>query len=251
MKQGKKRSQLAVFALAGIIPVVWIGLKSAPFLAGGVPAVLKNAAAILSAPFQITLCKDSLRAVLVLLFAYGLALGIILSNEHNYRLREEHGSAKWGSPKLLQKKYAEADISRNIPLTRNVSIGLDGRKHRRNLNILVCGGSGNGKTRCHAKPAILNAGVSFVVPDPKSEIIRAEGNALLAKGYNIKVLDLINIEKSHSYNPFVYLRDENDIQRLATNLFKSTTPKGAKTQDPFWDQAAMMLLLSLMLYLLQ
>ncbi len=249
MKQDKKHSQLAVLALIGIIPVVWLGLKCAPFLADGIPGVLKNASAIFSAPFQITLCEDSLRAVLILWLAYGVVFGIILSDERNYRLREEHGSAKWGSPKLLRKKYADADTSRNLPLTQNVSIGLDGRKHMRNLNILVCGGSGSGKTRCHAKPAILNAGVSFVVPDPKGEIIRAEGNALLAKGYIIKVLDLINMEKSHCYNPFVYLRDENDIQRLATNLFKSTTPKGTKTQDPFWDQAAMMLLLSLMLYL--
>lgn len=249
MKQDKKRSQLAVFASVGIVPVIWLALKSAPFLADGIPGMLKNASVIFSEPFQISMCEDSLRAVLIFLLAYGLVVGIILSDERNYRLKEEHGSAKWGSPKLLRKKYAEKDASRNLPLTQHVSIGLDGRKHLRNLNILVCGGSGSGKTRCHAKPAILNAGVSFVVPDPKGEIIRAEGNALLAKGYSIKVLDLINMEKSHCYNPFVYLRDDNDIQRLATNLFKSTTPKGTKTQDPFWDNAAMMLLLALMFYL--
>lgn len=122
-------------------------------------------------------------------------------------------------------------------------------KHRRNLNVLVCGGSGAGKTRFYAKPNIMNANTSFVCLDPKGELLRDTGNLLKRKGYDIKVIDLINMEKSHCYNPFVYLKTDNDVQKLATNLFKNTTPKGSTTQDPFWDQAAMMLLLALMFYL--
>ena len=132
---------------------------------------------------------------------------------------------------------------------RNVAIGLDGRKHRRTLNILGCGGSGAGKTRFLAKPNIMNANTSYVCLDPKGELLRDTGNLLKAKGYKIKVIDLINMEKSHCYNPFAYLRNDNDIQRLVTNLFKNTTPKGAQSQDPFWDQAAQMLLLALVFYL--
>ena len=128
-------------------------------------------------------------------------------------------------------------------------LGLNARKHMRNLNILVCGGSGAGKTRFYCKPNIMQANTSFVVLDPKGEIVRDVGWLLKKKGYEVKVLDLINMEKSHCYNPFVYLKDDNDVQRLVTNLFKSTTPKGSQTQDPFWDTAASMLLSALIFYL--
>ena len=193
--------------------------------------------------------RNSLKTILVLLLCYGLAIGIYLSTQRNYRRREEHGSAQWGSPVQVNRKYADKVPTRNKILTQNVSVGLDGRKHRRNLNTLVCGGSGAGKTRFFAKPNLCQANSSYVVLDPKGELLRDSGNLLSAKGYDIKVLDLINMEKSHCYNPFVYLRSDNDIQRLVTNLFKNTTPKGSQSQDPFWDQAATMLLLALIFYL--
>ena len=180
---------------------------------------------------------------------YGIAIGVYLSTEHNYRRREEHGSAKWGTAGSVNKKYANKDKTQNKLLTQNVAIGLDGRKHRRNLNVLVCGGSGAGKTRFYAKPNIMNANTSFVVLDPKGELLRDTGHLLEEKGYEIKVLDLIDMEKSHCYNPFVYISSDDDIQRLTTNLFKNTTPKGSQTQDPFWDQTAAMLLKALVCYL--
>ena len=215
----------------------------------GLPGLIRNFGAAMSRPFHITLCEDSLKTVLVLLLCYGIAIGIYLSTQRNYRRREEHGSAQWGSPVQVNRKYADKVPTRNKILTQNVSVGLDGRKHRRNLNTLVCGGSGAGKTRFFAKPNLCQANSSYVVLDPKGELLRDTGNLLSAKGYDIKVLDLINMEKSHCYNPFVYLRSDNDIQRLVTNLFKNTTPKGSQSQDPFWDQAATMLLLALIFYL--
>ena len=135
-------------------------------------------------------------------------------------------------------------------MTQNVRIGLNAKKHRRNLNTLVCGGSGAGKTRFYCKPNLMQtSNSSQVILDPKGEILRDVGNLLEKAGYEIKVLDLISMEKSHCYNPFVYLRNDNDIQRLVTNLFKSTTPKGSQSNDPFWDTAASMLLLALIFYL--
>ena len=154
-----------------------------------------------------------------------------------------------GNAGQVNRKYAAKPKTENKILTQNVAIGLGGHKHRRNLNTLVCGGSGAGKTRFYAKPNIMNANTSFVCLDPKGELLRDTGNLLKRKGYDIKVIDLINMEKSHCYNPFVYLKTDNDVQKLATNLFKNTTPKGSTSQDPFWDQAAMMLLLALMFYL--
>ena len=249
MRHDKFLKQNILLYCLGTIPVVWLALWIAPFMEDGLPGLIRNFGAAMSRPFHITLCEDSLKTVLVLLLCYGIAIGIYLSTQRNYRRREEHGSAQWGSPVQVNRKYADKVPTRNKILTQNVSVGLDGRKHRRNLNTLVCGGSGAGKTRFFAKPNLCQANSSYVVLDPKGELLRDTGNLLSAKGYDIKVLDLINMEKSHCYNPFVYLRSDNDIQRLVTNLFKNTTPKGSQSQDPFWDQAATMLLLALIFYL--
>lgn len=249
MRYDKFSKQNILLYCLGTIPVIWLALRIAPFMEDGLPGLIKNFGAAMSRPFYITLCGNSLKTILVLLLCYGLAIGIYLSTQRNYRRREEHGSAQWGSPVQVNRKYADKVPMRNKILTQNVSVGLDGRKHRRNLNTLVCGGSGAGKTRFFAKPNLCQANSSYVVLDPKGELLRDTGNLLSSKGYDIKVLDLINMEKSHCYNPFVYLRSDNDIQRLVTNLFKNTTPKGSQSQDPFWDQAATMLLLALIFYL--
>ena len=249
MRHDKFSQQNILLYCLGTIPVIWLALLIAPFMEDGLPGLIKNFGAAMSRPFYITLCGNSLKTILVLLLCYGLAIGIYLSTQRNYRRREEHGSAQWGSPVQVNRKYADKVPTQNKILTQNVSAGLDGRKHRRNLNTLVCGGSGAGKTRFFAKPNLCQENSSYVVLDPKGELLRDTGNLLSAKGYDIKVLDLINMEKSHCYNPFVYLRSDNDIQRLVTNLFKNTTPKGSQSQDPFWDQAATMLLLALIFYL--
>ena len=153
------------------------------------------------------------------------------------------------SPEKLRRKYASKQEEANLILTQNVAMGLDGRKHRRNLNVLVCGGSGAGKTRFYAKPNIMQANTSFVVLDPKGELVASTGNLLREKGYVVKVLDLINPERSDGYNPFRYFDNDNDIQKLVTNIFKNTTPQGAQSNDPFWDSTAMMLLMALVFYL--
>ncbi len=249
MKQDKFSKPRLLLYACGLVPVIWLALLLAPFLGGGLAGLVMNGGAALDAPFHIALCKDSLKTVLIFMLCYGLGLGIFLSSDRNYRRREEHGSAKWGTASVIKQKYADRPATANKILTQSVSIGLDGRKHKRNLNILVCGGSGAGKTRFFAKPNVMNANTSFVCLDPKGELLRDTGNLLKAKGYNIKIIDLINMEKSYCYNPFIYLRSDNDIQRLVTNLFKNTTPKGSQPQDPFWDQAAQMLLLALVFYL--
>ena len=240
-----------ILAACGILPVVWIALLTAPFVGGGLVEVIRNFPIAMQSPFSITVCEDSVKTVLIFLLAYAMCIGIYFSTRRNYRRREEHGSAKWGDAKTLNKKYADKNFSVNKLLTQTVRIGLDGRKHRRNLNVLVCGGSGAGKTRFYCKINAMqcDAETSMVILDPKGEIVRDVGGLLEKKGYEVRVLDLINMHRSHCYNPFVYLRDDNDVQRLVTNLFKATTPKGSQSQDPFWDTAASMLLLSLIFYL--
>ena len=228
---------------------MWLALLTAPYVSGGIVEIMQNLSVAVENPFSITVCRDSVRTVLIFLLAYGMGIGVYFSTRRNYRKGEEHGSAKWGNAGTLNKKYRDKDASENKLLTQSVRIGLDGKKHRRNLNILVVGGSGAGKTRFFCKPNVMQCNTSMVILDPKGEIVRDTGGLLEKKGYEVRVLDLINMHKSHCYNPFVYLRNDNDVQRLVTNLFKATTPKGSQSQDPFWDTAASMLLLSLVFYL--
>ena len=250
MNQGNDRRAAVILSLIGIIPVVWLGLLIAPSVKGGLPEILTSLMNAMNDPFHIELCEDSVKAVLVLLLCYGMGVGIYFSTRRNYRRREEHGSAKWGSASAVNKKYAQQPKSENKLLTQNVAIGLNAKKHRRNLNTLVIGGSGAGKTRFFCKPNLMQCcRNSYFVLDPKGEIVRDVGELLSQKGYEVRVLDLISMEKSHCYNPFVYLQSDNDIQRLVTNLFKATTPKGSQSNDPFWDTSASMLLSALVYYL--
>ena len=249
MKRDNDLESLLIATLIGIVPVIWLALLFAPYVNGGLPNIIENLGVILEDPYHIEFCKGSVKTVLILLMCYLLAIGIYFSSQRNYRRREEHGSAKWGNKKMIDKKYKQSPKSNNKLMTQNVCIGLNAKKHRRNLNTLVCGGSGAGKTRFFCKPNLMQCNTSFVILDPKGEILRDTGNLLKEKGYEIKVLDLITMEKSYCYNPFVYLNNDNDVQKLVTNLFKSTTPKGSQTNDPFWDTSASMLLSALIFYL--
>lgn len=236
-------------SILGIIPTIWLALLIAPYVSGGLSLIIKEFPNAINEPFHLSWCSDSVRTILIFIVAYIMGISIYLSSQKNYRRREEHGSAKWGIAREVNKKYKQMPISNNKILTQNVGLGLNGKKHRRNLNVLVCGGSGAGKTRFYCKPNIMQTNTSFVVLDPKGEIVRDLGHLLEKSGYEVKVLDLINMEKSHCYNPFVYLKSDNDVQKLVTNLFKATTPKGSSSNDPFWDTAASMLLLALVFYL--
>lgn len=248
MKNDEKRT-IWILACCGILPVIWLALLTAPYLSEGLFGIIQGFPEAINHPFQMEICGDSIKTVLIFLLAYGLGIGIYLSTKRNYRKGEEHGSAKWGDVKAVNKKYSARNFMDNKIMTKNVHISYNMRKHQRNVLTMVVGGSGSGKTFRYAKPNLIQANTSFVVLDPKGENLRDTGHLLEERGYVVRVLDLINMEKSHCYNPFVYLKDDNDVQRLVTNLFKATTPKGSQSQDPFWDTAASMLLLALIFYL--
>ena len=233
-----------------IIPVIWIALLIAPFIHKGLFNAMDDISNAFDNPFSITWCSDSLRTVAIFLLFYLLGVGIYLSSLRNYRKKEEYGSANWGNTKQVNKKYADPKYFENKLLSQNVRIGLDGKKHRRNLNTIVIGGSGAGKTRFYGKPNIMQCNTSFVTLDPKGEILRDTGYLLEKEGYVIKVMDLINMNKSHCYNPFEYIHDDKDVLKLITNLIRNTTPKGSQTNDPFWEKSETALLEGLCLFLL-
>ena len=250
MRNDNDKKTSLILSACGVVPVVWFALLTAPYVGGGIVEIIRGLTDAMGSPFAITVCEDSVKTVLIFLAAYGMAIGIYFSTRRNYRRREEHGSAKWGNASAVNKKYAQQPKSENKLLTQNVAIGLNAKKHRRNLNTLVIGGSGAGKTRFFCKPNLMQCcRNSYFVLDPKGEIVRDVGELLSQKGYEVRVLYLISMEKSHCYNPFVYLQSDNDTQRLVTNLFKATTPKGSQSNDPFWDTSASMLLSALVYYL--
>lgn len=188
----------------------------------------------------------------ILLFMGLYAGGIVLyySAQQNRRPGEEHGSAKWGSVRELNKKYSDKDPKNNAILTKHLRMSLNGRQHLRNLLQIIVGGSGAGKTRYVVKPNLMLANASFIATDPKGELVRAVAPLLLQQGYVVKVFDLIDPAHSDSYNPFRYIRKDSDVFRLINNFIQNTTPKGAHESDPFWTKSETALDAALMLYLL-
>ena len=243
-----RKSNDTLFYLFGTIPVVWLALLLAQSLDGGLPELLRNLTSALEQPTNIVWTDKSLPTILICLAAYGMAVLLYRTNQGRTRDGEEHGSAAWATPASVNAQFAQKD---SIPLTQHVRLGLDTHKHRRSLNVLVIGGSGAAKTRSFVLPNILTANTNYVITDPKSEVLLATGGYLKEQGYDVRVLNLVNLEQSDGYNPFRYLRDEKDVLKLVNNLIQSTTPKGSHESDPFWTKAETALLQAIILMLFQ
>lgn len=185
MKQDNKKLWLIV-GVIGLLAPVWLAVLIAPTLGGGLPVMIPKLGDAFSHPFRFTWCDMTLPCIVVFAAIYGFILIVYHYTKPNYRRREEHGSAKWGEAKEINKKYHQAPEENNKLLTQNVSIGYNAKLHRRNFNTLVVGGSGAGKTRFYAKPNIMQANTSFVVLDPKGEILRDTGGLLKSKGYEVR-----------------------------------------------------------------
>ena len=212
------------------------------------PELLTNLTAALQHPLDIHWTDKSMLSILICTGLYIMGLCVYASEQRRTRDGEEHGSTAWGSPRQVNAMFRQKE---NKILTRHVRLGLDTHKHRRSLNVLVIGGSGAAKTRSYVKPNILEANTNYVITDPKMEVLTATGGWLKSKGYDIRVLNLVNLEESDGYNPFRYLRDEKDVLKLVNNLIQATTPKGSHESDPFWTKAETALLQAIILMLFQ
>ena len=205
---------------------------------------------VLERPFSIGWTPYTLKCMLGSLLLYGCGVALYYSSRENRRPGEEYGSAKWGNPKELNRKYMDHQHKdANIILTQRVRLGMDGYITQRNMNVLVVGGSGSGKTRFFCKPNIYSANCSYLITDPKGELLRAAGALLAAQGYEVRVFNLIDPSQSDGYNPFSYIHSEKDVLTLIDNLIKNTTPRNASSNDPFWEKAEIALDSALMLYL--
>lgn len=179
-----------------------------------------------------------------------LCLATYLVSRGNFLFGREMGSAKWGNPRRINKHLQQ---DKNVILSQKIRMGLNmsaaPKGHGRQLNTILIGGSGSGKTWYWVTPNLLQANTSYVVVDPAGDVLKDTGNFFKSKGYSIKVLNLVNMDKSDQYNPFIYCKEQNDFQVLIDNYWKSTEEKVVGKNDPFWDDAAKSLMLAVVFYL--
>ena len=235
-----------------VIPIVWLAVLMAGCYTPGMTIfdLVAQFTEVTKMPFALRWTPHTAKFIGIFLLLYGGAILFYYTGQKNTRPGEEHGSASWGSVRELDKKYRDKDAGKNVILTQHLQMSMNGKLHRRNLLQIIVGGSGSGKTRFLAKPNLMLANASFIVTDPKGEMLRAVGNLFLEEGYVLRVFDLIDPAKSDCYNPFCYIRKDADVFKLIDNFIKNTTPKGAKANDPFWEKSETALDAALMLYLL-
>ena len=250
-KKKSFRSAAPVWA-AFVIPIVWLAVLMAGCYAPGMTIfdLVAQFSEVTKMPFSLHWTPYTMKFIGIFLLLYGGAILFYYTGQKNTRPGEEHGSASWGSVRELDKKYRDKDAGKNVILTQHLQMSMNGKLHRRNLLQIIVGGSGSGKTRFLAKPNLMLANASFIVTDPKSEMLRAVGKLFLEEGYVLRVFDLIDPSKSDCYNPFRYIRKDADVFKLIDSFIKNTTPKGAKANDPFWEKSETALDSALMLYLL-
>ena len=251
MRQNDFRSAAPVWAALSPL-VLWLAAIAAYAYEDGMNLFqwMGRFSQVLERPFSIGWTPYTLKCMLGSLLLYGCGIALYYSNRENRRPGEEYGSAKWGNPKELNRKYMDhRHKDANIILTQRVRLGMDGYITQRNMNVLVVGGSGSGKTRFFCKPNIYSANCSYLITDPKGELLRAAGALLAAQGYEVRVFNLIDPSQSDGYNPFSYIHSEKDVLTLIDNLIKNTTPRNASSNDPFWEKAEIALDSALMLYL--
>ena len=250
-KKKSFRSAAPVWA-AFVIPIVWLAVLMAGCYAPGMTIfdLAAQFSEVTQTPFSLHWTPYTMKFIGIFLLLYGGAILFYYTGQKNTRPGEEHGSASWGSVRELDKKYRDKDAGKNVILTQHLQMSMNGKLHRRNLLQIIVGGSGSGKTRFLAKPNLMLANASFIVTDPKGEMLRVVGNLFLEEGYVLRVFDLIDPSKSDCYNPFRYIRKDADVFKLIDSFIKNTTPKGAKANDPFWEKSETALDSALMLYLL-
>lgn len=250
--QTSKKKPSVVFILVGAILVGYFG-----YLIGGawekgmaLNDFINRLNEVCSAPLADYINENTMKAVAIAIGIYGMAILTYYTSQRNLMPGKEFGTARFENPQRANKILADKDENFNRVLSQNVKMSLDFRRLKLNGNILICGGSGAGKTFYEVKPNLMQMphNCSFICTDPKGEILRSCGQMLKDNGYNVKVINLLEMDKSDCYNPFSYIREETDVVKLITNLISNTTPKGSTPSDPFWEKAEGLFLQSIFYY---
>ena len=238
------------FGIVTYIMTLYLALKLAPYSYGALfYNIMQHGNEVFDKPLKITLCSNTPKVVLVCSFIWFLAFLLFVSSLKYKRPGEEHGSADWADIRYICKKFSSGQPDDRI-FTANVSMSYDSYMHPRNLLTVLVGGPGTGKTRGYVIPNILQNGKnSLLISDPKSEILKATGRFLISQGYEVRVLDLIDMSKSFSYNPLKYVKTENDIEKLVNIIMTSTKVPGERVDDQFWENSAKMELYAYFSYL--
>lgn len=251
MQTSKKKPSI-IFLILGAILAGYAG-----YLIGGAwePGMqltdfISQFQVVCEAPFANYFNENTVKTVVFSSVVYAMVVIMYYTSQRNFMPGKEFGTAKLETPKTVNKVLMDKDENFNRILSQNVKMSLNFRKLKLNGNILICGGSGAGKTFYEVKPNLMQMphNCSFICTDPKGEILRSCGEMLKNNGYNVKVINLLEMDKSDCYNPFSYIREETDIVKLITNLISNTTPKGATPSDPFWEKAEGLFLQSIFYY---
>lgn len=249
--RGRKPTDYLLWVIL-FIPVLWlaVALAQARSEAGNLAQMLEILSGLASAPFSVHWTENAPKLVLIVSILYPMCVIYYLTEQADLRPGAEYGTARWGNAKSLNRKYQDRrHLRSNYLFTQNVRMGMDSHKHRHNLNVMVIGGSGAGKTRFYVKPNLMQSICSYIVLDPKGEILRDLGGMFEAQGVAVTVIDLVHF-KGH-YNPLVYLETDEDAIKLAHAIVHNTKPKDAVgSADKFWDDSSMMLISAIILYLL-
>ncbi|MEG0961999.1 MAG: type IV secretory system conjugative DNA transfer family protein [Lachnospiraceae bacterium] len=250
--QTSKKKPSVVFILVGAILAGYFG-----YLIGGawekgmeLNDFINRLNEVCSDPLANYMNENTVKAVAIAIGIYGMAILMYYTSQRNLMPGKEFGTARFENPQRANKILADKDENFNRVLSQNVKMSLDFRRLKLNGNILICGGSGAGKTFYEVKPNLMQMphNCSFICTDPKGEILRSCGQMLKDNGYNVKVINLLEMDKSDCYNPFSYIREETDVVKLITNLISNTTPKGSTPSDPFWEKAEGLFLQSIFYY---
>ena len=262
-RREETRNFVIICAVILYVPVLYLTLKCAEYITpeGGPALLIAGLTQELERPFHFHITEKTIKAVAVVTVLFVMLTFVICGELRNYRYDEEFGSARWANNSMLNKRYRTLkpvfdDIEKwrqDALMTENIRMGFDFEEptHQRNLNTMIIGGSGTWKSRGYILPNLCQMNCSFVVTDPKGELARKTGWMLKQHGYDVKVFDVANPDKSLGYNPFKYFRDDKDVLLFVNNFFAAcdAKAKGSQKMDPFWDDQAKNLMLALAYYL--
>lgn len=251
MRHNSTNNQWMLWAALSV-PLLWLAAALAQAVENGpgLSAMLDTLIALLNSPWSIRWCPQTGSFLLAVLIFYPLGVFCYTQDMADRLPGAEHGTARWGSVRRLNRKYCDhKNPDENYLLSAHLRFGMDSHAHRHNLNVMVIGGSGAGKTRFYVKPNAMQCACSYLFLDPKGELLRSLGGLYEQMGVAVTVIDLVHF--AGHYNPMAYLETDEDAIKLAHAIVHNTKPKdGAGSADKFWDDSSAMLISAILLYLL-